>query len=797
MLPTLQSLFDPIVGSVEKALEGFEEENQVIFNRELIRGIYLFGSQVYFCRKHGVLDETYSKLKFQTKDDEILEYLDDSDFDLIIVCDEMVSRNFSEGGLAADLQFKLYFDLPIKTFDGKELEVEFEVSLVNTKYFISFVNYHQPVLLQLICEEKLDERFVIYEEDSMRRWRREFGNYFLRIPRLKYAFIHELNYSMNKSFRFWNSYIESSQTDETSLKKVKKNICHGYRLLRFAHQILIHGSVSDFSETNDFYQQVFVKTQNYTSWKEYEQEYQKFYDDLEEKFESLCNFILDKAESLLVGNSSELAILSFLRESKQITDEFLHISNTDNRSVAVNSLDFLYRGTSSSSRLFSLRVHPFDSLKTTFEFSLDPRIHRSENPLLYFKREDIRQCNGLVVEQMEGTNRAICLPRPQLLDVREFEKRVGSVEQEKINAFLFNSVKYYRCFKKPFGKNVNMFFASDNWVLASPDLDFNDWKDTIYLRRKDTCWRKDFWDCFNDLGMKNPTDRTSTFMFCWNTTRNSIMFVGSIKNETYVENVFEYEETGKNLNWEVIERVASLDLEKCSLLSMKEQNEWMSSLSQTVIELNPEIYEGLLFISLENHSTINYHEYRAFEMKCPVHHHIKILNLTNKNYPSSEVLDSVVIENPPRSLINSDKIDQHLLECAVLSNFDITQTIREINPLFQAPYKTVLEKYERLCLDIDSFYHEQIQQHPLSKISSLSLRLCLNQQKIPQKQLKDLVFRLKTFEESRSDPLLKSHTFFQHFISLLQVQPNQKKARVELQTLIKLIKIYDSSNTLY
>ena len=232
MLPTLQSLFDPIVGSVEKALEGFEEENQVIFNRELIRGIYLFGSQVYFCRKHGVLDENYSKLKFQTKDDEILEYLDDSDFDLIIVCDEMVSRNFSEGGLAADLQFKLYFDLPIKTFDGKELEVEFEVSLVNTKYFISFVNYHQPVLLQLICEEKLDERFVIYEEDSMRRWRREFGNYFLRIPRLKYAFIHELNYSMNKSFRFWNSYIESSQTDETSLKKVKKNICHGYRLLR-------------------------------------------------------------------------------------------------------------------------------------------------------------------------------------------------------------------------------------------------------------------------------------------------------------------------------------------------------------------------------------------------------------------------------------------------------------------------------------------------------------------------------------------------------------------------------------
>jgi len=218
------------------------------FKPEQTRAIYIFGSQVYFCKRvepiandnHVFTTESTGSLIFKTHQDtkrgkeaNFLQFLKGSDFDVMLVCDDLSSENYLEGGCTSSHQFKWVLMVPIQTMDGSNLDLELEISFLSTRYFLSFVNYHQPVMLQFITHNTQDDSFVIYEDETFAYWRRNWSKWLLKVPRLKNSFIHGLHFCMNKAYRFWVSFTVGEMVgDEGVLKKVKKNICHGYRLLR-------------------------------------------------------------------------------------------------------------------------------------------------------------------------------------------------------------------------------------------------------------------------------------------------------------------------------------------------------------------------------------------------------------------------------------------------------------------------------------------------------------------------------------------------------------------------------------
>ncbi|KAF0976843.1 hypothetical protein FDP41_004138 [Naegleria fowleri] len=137
---------------------------------------------------------------FSPNTNHMIEYnLTHSDLDIILVCDDLYSENFDESGLTSNLQFKLSLDVCVKEENEQQnhcyrfissshslndqlqqeeeeqttilessshfLHFNIELSLLNTNYFLSFLNYHQPILLQFISNH--GDQFVIYEDSIM------------------------------------------------------------------------------------------------------------------------------------------------------------------------------------------------------------------------------------------------------------------------------------------------------------------------------------------------------------------------------------------------------------------------------------------------------------------------------------------------------------------------------------------------------------------------------------------------------------------------------------------------------
>src|SRR3989338_2576149 len=99
-METLQDLFQPLLQHVEKALENNQDgvsSRLINFQPNNVRGVYLFGSQVYFSSRISsgmISDDKKSPLKFRSERNYLLEYLYESDFDILLVCDDLESEHF-------------------------------------------------------------------------------------------------------------------------------------------------------------------------------------------------------------------------------------------------------------------------------------------------------------------------------------------------------------------------------------------------------------------------------------------------------------------------------------------------------------------------------------------------------------------------------------------------------------------------------------------------------------------------------------------------------------------------------
>jgi len=220
---------------------------------------------------------------------------------------------------------------------------------------------------------------------------------------------------------------------------------------------------------------------------------------------------------------------------------------------------------------------------------------------------------------------------------------------------------------------------------------------------------------------------------------------------------------------------------------------WLHQIATSANQLDPLKYEGYLLLD-NNCNTFN-----GFEYKTPFHYHVKRLTIINKNYSCKEILDKEMIENPPNSLIKSEKIDQHILECIALTQpAKITdEAVKIFNPIFHQPYSRTKESFISICNTVNHFYQEYLFKPILCKIpidmkqfgqvaSTLSQVTKLN-----QKSARELMFRIKSFQED-VDPHLHhpnslTQDFFNSFVTLLQSQPNERKSRIELQTLCQLL----------
>ena len=317
---------------------------------------------------------------------------------------------------------------------------------------------------------------------------------------------------------------------------------------QFAHQMLKCGVISDLTETNDFYEYVFETTKQFTSWKQYEAQYQQLYDKLENDFELLCNTITGIAENLLedcCNLDNTMPIVKFLNMYCSGNDEnislvknnskWMSILNEDDRIIATEAIDYLFSNIFSLTKLFGISVCPIYCHTTgdgvLYECSLDVNFHRTENPTTLYKTKAIGQANGIVIEVKNGVYRLVCRPGSFLIDWREMEKKLSTVDLDDISATIFGITqenRKFNCFKKPFGYMVNMFHYNGDWLVSCPEMEIELWKNSPLLKKIPE-WRDKFWNLWKSLDMGLPeTEIDRTFMFVWNRERCVIIFVGSI-----------------------------------------------------------------------------------------------------------------------------------------------------------------------------------------------------------------------------------------------------------------------------
>ncbi|KAG2385674.1 hypothetical protein C9374_003489 [Naegleria lovaniensis] len=731
----------------------------LFFDEEKIRAVYIFGSQTYNCTKiEGVVDgklsskdpfsnrggrygisprgETHVRVLSNDKKSE-LKYLASSDFDVLIVCDDLYSTDSSLGSYSSDQQFKWETGLCLNFEDGCETAfLEFDISFYNTSYFVSYMNYHQPVYIQSVTNKYWEDVFVIFEDEKMKYFRSTWCDWNMSIPRLKVAFSTELDYCFEKAQRFWNmskgetdelkyndnyNRYTTSRTTEQLRKTSKKNICHGLRKLRFAYQYLANGKIVDMQESNNLVQEVFDTTHYYSQWSQFETTYIPIYDENKLQFQTVCENIIGVAESLLTNYDHQsvhqsLAFLTFLnryctkdnQEGRKIVNECMRSTQAltqQDQECVQNSVGYLFNDVHSLTKLFNIDVLPFElacetitpqhlSQCTTFQLSLNPSMF-----YLGYDRQicnEVLQCDGAIIEHVGSTSfKLLCAPRLFVPDIRDQPELTYNCPSVK-------------CFKLPYGDKVSLFFYRNNWVIACPEIERTNWKQWVLLQPSSSVtWRDAFWSMWDHLKMELPKDQMQdkTFHFVWN-KQNGITLVSARVHQT-CQFLSHSEMTllCEQLHWKALEPMKELDGNATS-----SSNLWNQALEKSA-SLDPTIYEGFIFLP---NDVLHASNGPLLQVKTPIHYLMPKLNITNPFYSGTEVLNSSVFEQPDESLVRSEMNDQALFYTAVMHNHELTtqiqQVIQQRNPLFLDIYKQFVEYLDKYFME-----HPSIDDHVNTK----------------------------------------------------------------------------------
>ncbi|KAL9647841.1 hypothetical protein ABK040_008116 [Willaertia magna] len=803
---TLEELLNHVEQSVESINNNYNNSlknntelgdqvkaEKINFSREKVRAIYLYGSRT-----------------FQTN-------VNDSDFDFFIVCDDLTSENSNQGGFINNLQYALHTTIVENnsTNEIERREYELELMIVNTLYFLTFSYSQLP--LMLLTVQQPNNNFILFEDEKFKFWRNYWNIYFCQLPRSKNSFLHELSFSYNKAFRFWkklqqdndilvqiynnennnleeklianemtsdaleeliikNNLLEKANNlnfttiseRKSSYKKVKKNLAHGIRFLKYGYQICFAGYIYDYLETNTLYDKLVYNSDLFTNWKEYDDICKPLYNYWTEEFKSDIKKVLKSGRErfLQLNNETEikqerkekLFIIEFLnkycenqnkywkdgtfaKEEDQLLFKHGDNNSSDNSNTMTNEeeiLKFHYSfGPFTLSRIFAINVTPMFCMEkekrndpiregiNCFKFDFDPVFQELENNLNYIEANKLYvECNGLIIEQqlIKENNeevtiyKSICVPRFHLSEWNNLIE--NSKEITKHIDFNLNNVNLqdYIIHLKPNGVSCNLYFHNREWKVSNEKEKESWWKDWILNKNevkqpyKDKEVTSTFWKIFKEQGMNLPTN---DLINSSNDYENYTFYFILQKEHNKIiycgcRNLITMKEEFNN--WKEIGLQFNWKEQVIELKNNLSINSYFSLINNYQL-YSPKLYQSLQFLNRKN-------EYKSFEIKSTLFKNIPSLRITNLNYPQ-ELLDLEIIRDPPVGLVSSKYNDEKFVEiilCSIFSNVDNSNSynnlelsddeelVKEMNPLFFNRYLYFKKNYIKFCKLVNEYY---------------------------------------------------------------------------------------------
>nr|CAG4717701.1 unnamed protein product [Naegleria fowleri] len=685
---------------------------KIYYSEENVRGIYMFGSRV-------------SKTN-----------VNNSDFDMIIIVDDLRSEMVTEGGYSSNMQCMLHSSMECEVkhkISGNNVmeKFEIEVHMMNTYFFVEYVYSELPIFM--LSAQQPNDDYVLYECSRMKIWRQHWNQWFLRITRAKNSFLHELNYCFNKSFRFWNGLKKGIFTTDhgrrSALKKVKKNLAHGIRYCKFAYQIVFGGCIYDYKETNKFYDNIVFNTEHYTTWEEYknhaENHYNKWNREFKDDLKDIVKDALDRMKNLSLKTGS-LTIIEFLNRYLsffKLNGTFIDNNNVVIRHSYEKDYSFQYcHGPFSLMRLFAINVTPIEwhdnpNKAKLFKLNIDMKYINLELSSVFYELSPYLECNGTIV----GINIKNCdhewnvhveyypvsVPRRYLEEYDNLSSRHENIDFTK-------DLCKFSIYVKPRGISCELFYFENQWHFTL-DSEKEDW---IYwvAQSRESNEKKQLLQMLKQ--QPYVEDAHITFYFILQKERNRLIFRGCRDLTTLIE-CKDWRKYGEKYGWhDQVEQLSVTDTTSVSDLV---------DIINDFSKYPPSEIEGLEIINYSE-------ECQSFSILSSLHFNISNLRIGNANY-MIKLLNQDVVKDPPSELTQSKHNEFRLLKVIVQSlyveKFSEESIIQELNPLFLVPYTKMKTTYLQLCVLLDQFYrdHLLVKEDDIESFNRTALTFPLTQSK--------------------------------------------------------------------
>eukprot|EP01080_Neovahlkampfia_damariscottae_P004066 gene4066-7355_t len=181
--------------------------------------------------------------------------------------------------------------------ENEKMKIGGHISDIKT--FKNTIINHNAVSISVLW---LDEKYVVFENEHMARFRK---NFMIDLKKLERAYLREEHICLLKSRRLY----------KLDKKKSLKNLVHGVRYLLFGIQAAKTGKIYDFTVGNKYYE--WMLTLDYETWDEYHKKFETIYEKLHEELKEFVFKEKSKYYEKYNGNSKEkLELIHFLKENE-------------------------------------------------------------------------------------------------------------------------------------------------------------------------------------------------------------------------------------------------------------------------------------------------------------------------------------------------------------------------------------------------------------------------------------------------------------------------------------------------
>jgi hypothetical protein len=586
-----------------------------------IRAIYLYGSRLY-----GTANSTTS------------------DYDFLIVHDDFFFKDTEKVNInAKDVFYERDVDIHFNNDQG----VEIECHIFDTSMFVQLMFKHNAVVTQNTFIS--DPLFVWLEDLPIKQVRTYwFSQLNLQRRKIRSSLIREAEiWCFAKAKRLWH---------EGDIPKSKKNIVHAVRYLLFAHQLVKHGRIVDYTEANSWYREMLDPDNQFDTWKLYE-----------DKYKPILNKLRDELSDY-VKEQEQIQTQDTLYKHGEIKQAF------EQGHYAIKTLRYIKEhGLSSLSKMFSVHITPLDSNDenaTIVKLSRDLDMDRFDSSV-------IRECNGMVIDRTR--NQLLCFPFIKFLSFDE-----TGADQLDLDTITVQMM--------PNGIACNMYWYNGKWNI-SHDNDEKEWIDGICNVPFDSVTSK-FWNEWNKCEMEVPSEDyiNICFMFVLVEKDNSIVLCGARDLTTAIAvspAVYAY----KLRNWKCV----------AEFPFSFEQNNKKNNYENEMKRLQQEITTSVDIIEYKGVVCRDQH-FRRVRVYLPVYTLTKQLKvwgicLANGGKPYQSL-----------SSANNDTSILTILRMYASAEQQeaAEQVIKKLNPLFTEIFQTMRQDYNEMCDFIDQWWKDNV-----------------------------------------------------------------------------------------